>query len=246
MLIGVLTLAPMWVTWLVFDFLLGILYRLGSPWVAALASLVRPLSGSAAEVLLHPASRFTLAVVFTLAVLYVVGLAATRVIGRRLIAGVEALLARLPLAHAIYGATKRFISAVSQKPPGVQRVVLINFPSSQMKAIGLVTRVMVDRTTGREVAAVYVPTSPNPTSGYIEIVPVEDLVSTDWTTEEAMGFIMTGGTNAPPDIRFTASRSSKESETDGIGDGAEPERAPAAPLSSCAGAPPSGPHAPSR
>lgn len=46
------------------------------------------------------------------------------------------------------------------------------------------------------------PTSPNPTSGYIEVVPLKDLVSTDWSVEEAMTFIMTGGTNAPDKLRF--------------------------------------------
>jgi hypothetical protein len=99
---GVLTLALLWVTWLVFDFLLGVLYRLGSPWVAALASAVRPLSGSASEVLLHPASRFALAVIFTLAVLYLVGLAATRVLGKRLIAlGLSRLVLRWALRRTV-------------------------------------------------------------------------------------------------------------------------------------------------
>jgi uncharacterized membrane protein len=63
--------------------------------------------------------------------------------------------------------------------------------------------VLPDRSSGREIAAVYVPTAPNPTSGYIELVPVEDLIETDWTVEQAMRFVMTGGTDAPPDLRFT-------------------------------------------
>ena len=49
---------------------------------------------------------------------------------------------------------------------------------------------------------VYVPTSPNPTSGYIEIVPMKEVVQTDWSIEEAMSFVMTGGTNSPDSIRF--------------------------------------------
>ena len=71
-----------------------------------------------------------------------------------------------------------------------------------MKAVGFVTKVMTDPDTGRQLAAVYVPTSPNPTSGYIEVVPVEDMVQTDWSVEEAMAFVMTGGTNAPDRLRF--------------------------------------------
>ena len=72
-----------------------------------------------------------------------------------------------------------------------------------MKAVGFVTRVMRDPNTDAELAAVYVPTSPNPTSGYIEIVPLKDVVQTDWTVEEAMAFVITGGTNAPEELAFS-------------------------------------------
>ena len=51
-------------------------------------------------------------------------------------------------------------------------------------------------------AAVYVPTTPNPTSGYLEIVPLENLVSTDWTVGEAMKFVITGGTVAPKHMNY--------------------------------------------
>jgi uncharacterized membrane protein len=49
---------------------------------------------------------------------------------------------------------------------------------------------------------VYVPTTPNPTSGYLEIVPVENLVPTDWTVDQAMAFIISGGAVSPPSIPF--------------------------------------------
>lgn len=203
-LIGVLTLAPLWVTWVVFDFVLRLLYRVGAPWVNTLARMVRPASEPLAVALQAPSSQFVLAVILTLVLLYAVGLAASRVVGKRMIERLEAALARLPIVDAVYGATKRFITAVREEPPGLQRVVLINFPNSEMKAVGFVTRILTDRTTGRRVAAVYVPTSPNPTSGYIEIVPLETIVNTEWTVEEAMRFVVTGGTNAPADIHFTA------------------------------------------
>lgn len=203
-LIGLLTLAPLWVTWIVFDFILGLLHRLGSPWVAGLARAVRPWSEALAESLLHPWFRFVLAVLITLALLYTVGWTASRVVGKRLLALLETLLKRVPLAHTIYGATKKLIAVMREPPSGVQRVVLINFPAREMKTIGFVTRVMKDRATGRDLAAVYEPTAPNPTSGYIEIVPVDDLTPTEWSVDEAMRFIMTGGTNAPADLRFTA------------------------------------------
>jgi uncharacterized membrane protein len=81
--------------------------------------------------------------------------------------------------------------------------VLIEFPTDSMKTIGFVTAMIKDSDTGRDLAAVYVPTTPNPTSGYLELVPVERLVPTNLTMEEAMSFIISGGTNAPSHISFT-------------------------------------------
>jgi uncharacterized membrane protein len=202
-LIGLLTIAPLWVTWLVFDFVLGVLYRTGAPAVLAVAGKARPFSEALADLILEPSFRFVLAVLATLVTLYALGWAASRVIGRRLIARLESLLQRIPVVQVIYGATKRFIASVSERPEGFKRVVLINFPSPPMKTIGFVTRIMTDGATGQEVAAVYVPTAPNPTSGYIEIVPLAELTAVDWTVEEAMSFVMTAGTSATGTIPFS-------------------------------------------
>ncbi|MCK7498396.1 MAG: DUF502 domain-containing protein [Comamonadaceae bacterium] len=146
----------------------------------------------------------------TLGVLYGIGLFASLVLGRRLIQGMEAVLARLPLVQTIYGGTKRFLQMLRKPPASGQRVVLINFPSPEMKAVGFITKVMHDEASGRELAAVYVPTSPNPTSGYIEIVPLSEVVKTDWSIEEAMSFVMTGGANAPDRLRYDANPPEEE------------------------------------
>lgn len=202
LLIGFFTVAPLWVTWLVLDFLFSLLAKTGAPFLRGLARGVRPFSEILADWLVLPVVQYVLAALVTLAGLYVVGLLTSVVVGRRLIAFTERLLERLPLVQTIYSATKRFLETLRQPPVSGQRVVLIAFPSPEMKAVGFVTKVMTDPDTGRQLAAVYVPTSPNPTSGYIEVVPVEDLVQTDWSVEEAMAFVMTGGTNAPDRLRF--------------------------------------------
>ena len=98
----------------------------------------------------------------------------------------------------------KFLVAFQPKPGRTQRVVLIDFPSPQMKTIGFVTRVLTDKQSGQQLAAVYVPTSPNPTSGYMEIVPMERLTTTDWTMDEAMSFIITGGTTGPDSVDYSA------------------------------------------
>src|SRR5690606_35515554 len=116
---------------------------------------------------------------------------------------VEALIGSIPLVDTIYRSTKRFLTVASAAPGGERRVVLIDFPSKQMKALGLVTRTLTDTVTGEELAAVYVPTSPNPTSGYIEIVPMRDVTFIDWTFDQAMAFVITGGSSAPPTVAYT-------------------------------------------
>ncbi len=97
---------------------------------------------------------------------------------------------------------KSLVSVLEKKPEGLQRVVLIDFPSSEMKAVGLVTRTIKDEDSGREFATVFVPTTPNPTSGYVEIVPIEKVTSTNWTVNEAMAFIVSGGAVAPKEMHY--------------------------------------------
>jgi uncharacterized membrane protein len=205
---GVLTLLPLWITWLVFDFLFTHLSRFGRPWVHAAARMLQGLMPAVAEALVQPWFESSLALVLTLLGFYLLGWATTQVIGKRLLGWLELLLDRIPLVKAIYGSVKRLVAAFSATGGSAQRVVLIGFPSEEMKTIGLVTRTLVDRRTGEELAVVYVPTSPNPTSGYIEIVPVSKVVATDWTLDDAMRFVISGGATAPGNIDFKCGPSS--------------------------------------
>jgi len=142
------------------------------------------------------------AVLFVLGFLGILGWAAGRVIGQRVIRWFESLIGMVPFVDSIYRATKRFIAVAGSSEETPRRVVLIAFPSGTMKTIGLLTQTMRDSGTGETLAAVYIPTAPNPTSGYIEILPMADLILTDWTFDQAMAFIVTGGSNAPPTIDY--------------------------------------------
>jgi uncharacterized membrane protein len=202
---GVLTVIPVGITVLVFTFIFGQLSNLGRPVVQTVAAVVERASPGLAAALLNPWFQSALAVLLTLMALYLLGWVATMVIGRRLIHLFDGLMQRIPLVQTIYGGTKKLLSALQQKPDQLQRVVLIEFPSPGMKTVGLVTRVLTDHATGQQLAAVYVPTTPNPTSGYLEIVPVERLISTDWTMDQAMTFIISGGAVAPEHIHYSKS-----------------------------------------
>lgn len=201
-LAGILTIIPLWLTWAVFEFFLSQLSRIGQPWAQALSREIQKHSPSLAEQIQSPWLVNSMAVILTIIALYLLGWIASRVIGQRLIEFFEYFIRRIPIVESVYSAIKKFLSVLQTKPDEVQRVVLIEFPSKHMKTVGFVTRVLKDEKTGRQLAAVYVPTTPNPTSGYLEIVPLENLVSTDWSMDEAMTFIISGGAVAPDHIRY--------------------------------------------
>ena len=102
--------------------------------------------------------------------------------------------------QSVYTASKKLVGVLQQKPEGGSRVVLIEFPTAGMQAIGFLMRTFTDTTTGQLLAAVYVPTAPNPTSGYLEICPLDKMVSTNMTMDQAMTMILSGGATAPDKI----------------------------------------------
>jgi uncharacterized membrane protein len=143
-----------------------------------------------------------LALLITLIAIYLVGFAANRVLGQRLIEGFEALIARIPLAQQLYGGAKKLLVMLQSQGGNAQRVVLIAFPHPGVRTVGLITRTFRDANDGRELAAVFVPTTPNPTGGYLEIVPMDELTPTDWSVDQAMAFVLSGGAVAPDRIAF--------------------------------------------
>jgi uncharacterized membrane protein len=199
---GLITLLPLWLTVIVFRFVFGLLSDLSRPVVTpVLASLTHAFPISLGW-LGAPWVQTALALVATLVVIIAVGMMAHWVIGQRLLRWFEAMVQRVPVASLIYGAVRKLIDILQTKPEGAQRVVLIDFPHRDMKAIGFVTRILHDEHSGRELAAVYVPTTPNPTSGYLEVVPIENLTQTDWTVDQAMSFIISGGAVSPDTLPY--------------------------------------------
>ncbi len=199
---GIMTAIPLWVTWLIIKFLFGILSEIGGPAIQGIARGLHPHWPQGADILLTPIVQGLLAIIVIVAFLYFLGWMTTRVLGKKLIEWFDAIMERIPMIKTIYGSVKKLITTFQQEPDKTQRVVLINYPSSDMKTIGLVTREMVDSDTGRHLAAVYVPTTPNPTSGYLEIVPIENITATQMTVDEAMSFIVSGGTVGPDKINY--------------------------------------------
>lgn len=209
-LTGLLTLLPLWLTWVVVKFVFVLLSDISRPLTEPVLQNLASGDPRAWGWLVDPWVQTVLALAATLLVILAAGVMAHRVFGQRLLRWFEALIGRIPFANTIYGSARQLLNILQTKPDGTQRVVLIDFPHDQMKSIGFVTRVLKEQGTGRELAAVYVPTTPNPTSGYLEIVPVEKITPTDWTVDQAMSFIISGGAVSPESIPFSppAARSS--------------------------------------
>jgi uncharacterized membrane protein len=199
---GLLTLLPIWLVWIVFKFVFVLLSDLSKPIIGPLISRLAEGDPPVLGWLSDPWVQTAIALIVTLAFIITIGAMARRVVGQRLLTGFEALIARVPLAKSVYGSARQLLDMLQTKPGSSQRVVLLDFPHAGIKAVGFVTRSFRDEATGRELAAVYVPTTPNPTGGYLELVPVELLTPTDWSVDQAMTFILSGGAVSPERIPF--------------------------------------------
>lgn len=203
LLAGFLAIIPLWITWLVLAFLFRTLSAIGEPIVKWMSRLLQPNFPWIDNILTNTAFLSIVECLVVVAIIYSLGLFTTVVIGKRIFNFFENLLEQIPLVKHVYGAVRKLTIVLQEKPANdVERVVLIDFPSPEMKTVGLVTRVMDDTNTGRQLAAVYVPTTPNPTSGYLEIVPVDRLTPTDWTMEQAMSFVVSGGAITPDKMYY--------------------------------------------
>jgi uncharacterized membrane protein len=196
-LAGIITVGPLFVTWLIFSFVLGSLAKAGLPLVQLLEAIFPE------DWLAHPVMQSVLAVVLTLVVLYVLGRVTSLVIGRQAFGLFESMLERLPFVAKVYSSVRQLLDSMMAKKDTNQRVVLVDFPIAGQKSIGFLTRTLVDSNTGEELAAVLLPNAINPTSAFLQLLPLSRVTLTDLTMEQAMSMLMTGGAVAPDSIAFS-------------------------------------------
>jgi uncharacterized membrane protein len=195
-LAGIITIGPLFVTYLIFSFLLGALATAGLP-VIHLFAAIFPGDWTS-----NPWVQSLMAILLTLCVLYVVGRLTSVVVGRQAFGLFESLLERLPFVAKVYSSVRQLIDTMMAKKETSQRVVLVDFPIEGQKSIGFLTRTMTDEATGALLAAVLLPNAINPTSAFLQILPMERVVETDLTMEQAMSMLMTGGAVGPDRILF--------------------------------------------
>jgi len=142
-----------------------------------------------------------LGVILTILLLLVTGVLAANIVGRSVVGGWESLMERIPIVRSIYSAAKNFAEVVfSDSGNAFKKVLLVEYPRKGIYTLTFQTATEmgeVQGRTGEEVICCFVPTTPNPTSGFIIVVPKKDVIELDMEVDEAAKLIMSLGVVVP-------------------------------------------------
>lgn len=149
-----------------------------------------------------------ISLVATLLLILLVGILAANIFGRSLVTFSEELVDRIPFVKGIYTLFKQVADTVLKRDHGAfRKVVLIEYPRKGIWSVAFVTGKSsgeVQRVTAEDLVNVFVPTTPNPTSGFYVLVPEKDLIVLKMTVEEAFKLIISGGMVTPPEKKAPA------------------------------------------
>jgi uncharacterized membrane protein len=182
---GLVVLIPLVITLAVirflFDFTSGILLPVIDPAVEDWPAL----------------ARAGLSLLILVVVVYLLGALATNIVGRRVLSIGEGVVLRLPFVKVVYSISKQVVAAFQgQGSQAFKAVVFVEFPQPGMRAVGFVTSRMT-REDGSVWNTVFVPTTPNPTTGFLQLIPQERLEQTGYTVEEGIKMVMSLGVLVP-------------------------------------------------
>ena len=198
-LTGLVVLLPLFIT----VWLLAALFHLVdgtlTPWVQRILLLTE------VEIFSYPAFANSMVpligVTITFGLIYLAGVLSTNVFGVRILEAFERFMLRIPGVRAVYGGSKQLMEALS--PTGKRsftEVVLVEYPRTGAYTFGFVTRNAVpDLLPGRSdsLAVVFLPTTPNPTSGWMVLIPRSELIPLPLSVEEGVKLVVSGGIVAP-------------------------------------------------
>jgi len=212
---GLVFVLPLWITYLLLRFVFELM-RDTSVWAVDWYlrgwgdKLVESWGVAAEDFALHGADALPskvqwgvaiFSVLLTVFFLYTIGVLTANIVGRRLVRVGESILEHVPFVKTIYKSSKQILQTIAgETGQNFQRVVLIPFPSREVRSIGFVTGSSHDSTTGEELCTVYLPTAPSPTGGFVIVVRRTDVVDLDWTVEDALKTIISGGVLSPARI----------------------------------------------
>ena len=142
-----------------------------------------------------------LGVILSLIILLVTGIIATNYFGQRLVEWGESILVKIPLVRSIYKTVKQVINALlSTNSEAFRKVVLIEYPRKGLWSIAFQTgaaSTSINNKTNEELVSIFIPTTPNPTSGFLMMLPRTDVIELDMSIDEALKFIISLGVMPP-------------------------------------------------
>lgn len=151
-----------------------------------------------------PFSERLLGIGFILTILLITWIGSMRLKGKgfNVFNAIDKAFRKIPIANSIYTSVEQIIHAFAQERSSFKRVVLLEYPRKGLYTIGFQTgesKGEVQRVTSNECINVFLPTTPNPTSGWLVLVPKKDVTFLNMTVEQGLKFIISGGVVVPPD-----------------------------------------------
>lgn len=138
-----------------------------------------------------------LSLVITFTTVLIIGMITRNILGRKLVQLGEKLVDKIPLVRSIYLLSKQLMETIfNQDKDSFKQVIMIEYPRRGLYSIGFVTGIArgeIQQNTSSKVLNVFIPTSPNPTSGYLIMVPEEDIIPLKMTVDTAFKLILSGG-----------------------------------------------------
>ncbi len=189
-LTGIVAIIPIGVTIYILYFIVGVMGKL--------VKIIPPR--------FHPDQLFAfhipgLDIVITIIIIFIVGLITKSYIGNKLVGWGEFVLGKIPIVRTIYTGVKKLVDAIfSDKGQSFKRVVLLQYPRKGLYCLAFVTgeaKGEVQDKTEQHCINIFLPTTPNPTSGFYLMVPEADVIDLDMTVDEAFTLIISGGVLSP-------------------------------------------------
>jgi len=152
----------------------------------------------------------------TIVLIYLIGVIASNVGGKRLISYGESLLAKVPIVRPIYTSIKQILESFSTPSKfGLMQAVLVEFPRKGIWTIGFITNESSTQ-SGETQLNIFIPTSPNPTSGFLQIAREDEVIRTDIPVDEALKMIISAGKVSPQGISEMLAGKNKAKKSDSL------------------------------
>ena len=202
---GLLVVLPIFVTFFVVKFLFNVIGGILSPVVTKTFIYFGFSPSSKIDEFVITSVAFVL----TFVALYSIGVIATNFLGKVIISFFETILHNVPIIKNVYTSSKKLIEIISL--PGTQsfkRVVIVEYPRVGMKAFAFVTGSLKTKSEP-ELVSIFIPTTPNPTSGFLIYLPEQDIEETDLSIEEGMKLIVSGGILVPERMELHTNKTNR-------------------------------------